>query len=404
MLIIVLLLVSLLIISVYAVQTEKISKISPDIGSKDKADTQVVQKAPSTSSLYVNSRTGNDSSGTGSSTNPFKTITHAMDTARSGTTIYVEGADPYDAANGEVFPIRMKSGVKLMKKPTASSGSLVPVTEPPVITGGAHYDIPDSPMGRYVTILGADGATISGFHLRAIDTPGSSDDGTSILCDSTSPTITKNSFSGYGRAGITTLGNAHPTITDNTFTGELAWGITAYGESYPAVTENSFSGNGGMDCTDHSHPTVDKNTFSCENTGFSTKGSSDATFTNNVVKGNGESGIVTRQDSNPVIQGNKITQNPVGILTQPGARTNPDIGGGGRSTGGNIFDNYDWNIQHRAPTNISAVDNSWGSACCEEIDKKIYDGKDDALSGMVDVGTCVICRATLPLRPAGNGS
>lgn len=371
----------------------------------DMSSIQVPEKALATSTLYVNSKTGNDSTGTGASKKPFKTITHAMDIARDGTTVIVEGANTYDTANGEVFPIRMKSGVTLTGKKVDSTGVYVPVTKRPVIKGGARYDIPDSPNGRYVAILGADRATISGLTFQGINTPGTtSDDGSPILCDSTSPTIRDNTFSGKAHAGISTLGDAHPAITGNTFTGELSWGITTYAESYPSINSNSFSCTNGIDCSADSYPTVDANKFSCTSTGISAKSASHPVFTNNEVKGNGEYGIMIRMDCTPVFEKNKILQNPIGIYTAPSGTAQPDIGGGGRSTGGNEFDNYEWNIYHRGPVDISAKKNSWGSPCCEGIHEKIYDKEDDSLSGTVDVGTCMICTASLSVRPVVNTS
>jgi parallel beta-helix repeat protein len=375
-----------------------LKKISPAV-SPDLSAVPMTEKALATTVLYVNSRTGNDSTGTGAVKKPFKTITHAMEVAGSGTTIMAEGANNYDEANGEVFPIRMKPGVTLTSRKAESSGSSLLIVKPAVIMGGARYDIPDSPVGRYVAILGADRATISGLQFKAINTPGAdSDDGSPILCDSASPTISNNTFSGKAHAGISLLGNSHPFIAGNTITGELSWGITAYGSSYPTVQFNSFSCLNGIDCSDDSYPRVKNNKFSCESTGISVKGASESVLSNNEVKSNGEYGIMVRMESAPIIQGNTILQNPVGIYIAPGGTTNPDIGGGGRSTGGNTFDNDEWNIQHRSPNDISAEKNSWGSSCCDVIKEKIYDKDDDPLSGSVHIGTCMNCRVSLSLN------
>lgn len=368
--------------------------------NKDTGISLVTDRGSGTAVLYVNSKTGNDSSGTGTAKNPFKTITHTMEVARSGMTIIVEAANTYDEANGEVFPIQMKSGVTLTgKKPgTLPSVSSTLITPLPVICGGAMYDIPDSDVERYVTILGADRATISGLSFRAIRTPDGLKTGTLIMCNSTSPTIMENTFSGTGHAGVTAMGIAHPTITKNNFTGDLDWGVTAYGESYPSVRSNTFSCTDGMDCTAKSHSLVDQNTFSCLHTGFSTKGSADATFINNVVKANGEYGIVVRMNSTPMFQGNKITQNPVGIYITTSQDFIPDIGGGGRSTGGNTFDNYDYDIENQCHSDISAEYNTWGTTCCEEIKEKIYDRDDNPLFGIVHHGSCIRCSMIMPLN------
>jgi len=359
-----------------------------------------LSKGPAMTTYFVNSKTGSDSAGTGAEAKPFKTITFAVSKARSGDTIMVESANRYDAANGEIFPIRLKSRMTLTRKPIRSSDSFVPVSPNPVISGGARYDIPDSPGGRYASIVGADNAVISSLTFSIINSPGGSNDGTAIICDSTSPTIEKCSFSGTAHAGITTLGTAHPAITDNNFAGSLNWGITAYGESYPTITKNTFSTLNGVDCTANSHPAVDNNSFSCGGTGISTKGWANPTLTSNTLKGNGEYGIIVRMDSTPMIQGNSIKQNPIGIYIATGGTTNPDIGGGGRSTGKNTFaGNTGYDIENRNAADMMATGNIWGTNCCEDIESRIYDKKDDPMYGTVSTGTCIICRVSGTMRP-----
>ncbi len=74
--------------------------------------------APLTS-IYVSASTGSDTSGNGSLSNPFKTLTKAvavLDAAKSlspnGVTIFL-GAGDYDAANGEKFPIVVQKSVSV---------------------------------------------------------------------------------------------------------------------------------------------------------------------------------------------------------------------------------------------------------------------------------------------------
>lgn len=359
-----------------------------------------ISKNPAGMIYYVNSKTGNDSTGTGAETKPFKTITAAVNRARSGDTVMVESANTYDAANGEIFPIRLKSGMTLTRKKVTSSGSMVPVSPNPIISGGARYDIPDSPGGRYPSIIGADNTVISSLSFSIVNSPGGTNDGTAVLCDGTSPTIEKCSFSGTAHAGITTLGTAHPRISDNNFAGNLNWGITAYGESYPTISKNTFSTLNGIDCTASSHPSIENNKISCGSAGISTKGSANPTITDNTLNGNGDYGIIVRMDSTPAIQGNTIKQNPVNIYIATGGATRPDIGGGGRSTGGNIFqDNSQYDIENRNTVDIMATGNTWGTICCEDISSRIYDKEDNPMYGAVSYGTCTPCRIMATMRP-----
>jgi hypothetical protein len=71
------------------------------------------------SSLYVNPTSGSDSSGNGSQTKPYKTLTKALDVLEmskslspNGVTVYLSNGD-YTAANGEKFPIVIPTALTL---------------------------------------------------------------------------------------------------------------------------------------------------------------------------------------------------------------------------------------------------------------------------------------------------
>jgi len=71
------------------------------------------------STIYVNPTTGSDSTGNGSSTSPYKTLTKAVTVlasskslSPSGVTIYLANGS-YVAANGEIFPIVVPTGVTI---------------------------------------------------------------------------------------------------------------------------------------------------------------------------------------------------------------------------------------------------------------------------------------------------
>lgn len=71
------------------------------------------------SEIFVDPATGSDSTGNGSATKPYKTLTKAIavltaskELSPSGVTIYLSTGD-YDAANGERFPIVVPTGVSI---------------------------------------------------------------------------------------------------------------------------------------------------------------------------------------------------------------------------------------------------------------------------------------------------
>jgi hypothetical protein len=68
--------------------------------------------------IYVKMNGGSNSTGNGSLTTPYKTITKGLQVAQSGDVVRVmsdtTGASDYSAANGEVFPLRPATGVSIM--------------------------------------------------------------------------------------------------------------------------------------------------------------------------------------------------------------------------------------------------------------------------------------------------
>ena len=74
--------------------------------------------------LYVNPNTGKDSNA-GTEASPFKTITKALQEAKSGTTIQL-APGTYSAEAGENFPLLIDSGVKVVgNEATKGSGILI---------------------------------------------------------------------------------------------------------------------------------------------------------------------------------------------------------------------------------------------------------------------------------------
>ena len=352
---------------------------------------------------YVNNEPGSDETGTGSSSSPWRTITYAVSHSeiRAGDVILVQIALTYNEANGEVFPIHMPDNVDLRGVPEPIiDGSILPSVQ-----GGGPFDEGmDTP--RNVTVFAADGSTISNLKLIAEDSPEGSSDGTSIMCQSTSPTIQYNVFIGHGRSNITTIGDAHPAIQENVFRGHTAWGITAYDQSAPTVEHNDFYGTGGIDCTFETRPVIHDNTFLCDGIAVSLKGESDATIINNTIEGRTIFGICFRMQSTGLVQDNVIQNCPTGIYIHRSNTIPPDLGGGGRSEGGNTFDNNDWDLENCSPNPVIALHNTWThSPCCEYIDAtSIYDDEDDELeNGAVDFGMCLICTCTISLAELWAG-
>jgi hypothetical protein len=107
------------------------------------------------SAIYVDAKTGSDTSGNGSQSNPYKSLTKAVAVLTASKSLSTSGvainlsAGNYDAANGEKFPIAIPVTVK------------VPIT----ITGSSYGMSPAS--GTFVNGYGQDRALESLIHLPA---------------------------------------------------------------------------------------------------------------------------------------------------------------------------------------------------------------------------------------------
>jgi hypothetical protein len=156
----------------------------------------------------------------GTASQPYHTITAALNRAVSGDTIEV--APGLYSEN-----IRMKAGVKLVSKKIGGA----------IIHGGADLS------GGWPTVTGADNAQLVGFTITG------GYDG--IKCEGTSPTIERNIIkSNYGDGGVICLNGSRAVIQNNTILGNLGnssthLSIGVYAEAAtPTIKNNIITGNG----------------------------------------------------------------------------------------------------------------------------------------------------------------
>jgi parallel beta-helix repeat protein len=212
--------------------------------------------------LYVSSIGGSDTGGNGSDRAPFKTLTYALSVAPPKTAILL-APGTYSAQSGEKFPLMLRPSVTVQGNPHTRGQNIV-------IKGGGEFISPTS-AGQNITILGADGAGLSG-----VTVTNTNYRGYALWIESSSPTVVNNTFSGSTHDGISVVGTSRPTIGGNFFSKNGANGITIFGSSRPEVRDNVF-----------------------ENTGF---------------------GVNVAQNASPLLIGNKITRNKDGVVVQADAR------------------------------------------------------------------------------------
>jgi parallel beta-helix repeat protein len=262
---------------------------------------------------YVDDNAADDS-GTGSESNPFKTIRHALVMhAVSGDTVLV-APGTYNVANGEAFPTPLVSGVRLLgsgadntiiwgNDTNAVLSGVININATTVVDGftirngggfvgagifcGNNVDLTISNniiKNNQITIAGGRGAAIS------IEAPNSSP----TICNN----IIEENTSPWGGAGIYMTNNS-PVIYGNIIgsnNGGLSAGAISIGGGSPLIydniiLENQAASGGGISCF----------------------GQNSANIFNNLILGNsatgGNGGGFYIHDSNPTIFNNTIFGN-----------------------------------------------------------------------------------------------
>jgi parallel beta-helix repeat protein len=151
--------------------------------------------------IFVNSLMGKDTNAGNTQRSPFRTITHALQSAQPNTIIML-AIGTYTPDTGEVFPLIMPPGVQIQGDPGTKGESIL-------IQGGGSFAT--ATAGRQnVAIVGAGqivGVTISNPNLN----------GYGLWIESGSPVIANNTFTDNNLAGVAVMGDSKPTLRGNAF-------------------------------------------------------------------------------------------------------------------------------------------------------------------------------------------
>lgn len=348
--------------------------------------------------LWVDN-TDRDSRELGSSSDPYLTITRALDVVRAGQTIRVR-VGVYSRAKGERFPLNIPARVTLMGGETvvASGAHARMVRGPdgvmygwPVIYGGKSIAIDAAGTRRFVTLTVRDHSRLNEFVVYTTDSSATADDGVGVLCrEAGTATIITNRFRGTGHAGITILETAAPAIHSNKFEGRaLVWGVTAHGSGRPDIYQNRFSTSGGIDITQTSRARVRGNTITASNLGVRIQNESNPNLYKNSITGHRNEGILMNDSATPMISKNVITNNGTdefggGVVIYH--ECNPDLGGGAQGgVGSNIIrNNTPYDVMNRSSMDVYARHNTWDHRLPWQIDRiDVYDDDEEARAGRV---------------------
>ncbi|HEY9908419.1 MAG TPA: DUF1565 domain-containing protein [Thermosynechococcaceae cyanobacterium] len=236
--------------------------------------------------LSVNPAMGNDATADGSDRAPFKTLTRALQVAQAGTIVeLVSGL--YSTETGEVFPLKLKSGVTLRgNRETRGQGI--------VIRGGGVFLSPT--LGRQnVALVAANQAALVGVTVSNLE-PG----GYGLWVESASLSVTDSTFSASRAVGIAIVGQGAALIQNNYFEQNGESGLTIAGQANPQVRENIFENTGAAIVLQQSAlPSIVGNRITQNQNGLVIKDNARPVLRNNSIEGNTRDGLVAIAQARP---------------------------------------------------------------------------------------------------------
>ena len=266
------------------IAADKTQHIAQLVG--DNATHRLRDRALSRPQLFVNPATGHDITGDGSIAIPFKTITQALKVARPNAVIQL-AAGTYSDRTGEVFPLKLQPEVTILGNPSTRGQNIA-------IIGGSYYLSPTFAR-QNITILGADKATIAG-----VTVTNPNPRGYALWIESSSPTVTDNTFRDSSHDGISIVGKSEPLIRGNYFSENGANGITIYGKSRPQVRDNIVENTGfGINIAQNSAPMLIGNRIAGNKDGVVVQGNALPVLLNNTIERNTRYGLVAIANSQP---------------------------------------------------------------------------------------------------------
>lgn len=261
------------------------------------------QLPPVSSVIYVDPVNSLNTAETGTSANPYKTITDALIQAKPGTVIQLA---PGNYSN-ESFPIKLKPGVTL-RGDESSRGERV------VISGGGDY-ISSIFAKQNITIVANQDTVIAG-----VTVTNKNERGTGVWVESTNPIIRNSSFISNAREGVFVTGQGNPRIENNRFVQNSANGISITKKSRGEIRNNLFQNNGfGLVIGNTSTPSLTENQIVQNKDGIVISESAKPLVRKNTIQNNQRDGVVLIHDALPDLG---TSNNPGGNIIANNGRYN----------------------------------------------------------------------------------
>lgn len=264
--------------------------------------------------IYVDPKRGNDSVSAGQSeANALRTITAALERSQAGTVIQL-APGRYHA--GEVFPLKLQPGV-ILRGDESGRGDGV------VITGGNTH-LSRIWAGQNITILAGESSQILG-----VTVTNPNPYGTGVWIENANAIVKNSTFTNNNREGIFVSGTAQPIIENNQFMYNGGNGISVTKESKGEIRRNVFQDTGFALAIGHNAaPVVAGNHIHQNRIGIVVTQAARPILEGNIIENNSDYGLVAIAESQPQIaasntfRGNErenqlIARNPQGIPPTP---------------------------------------------------------------------------------------
>jgi len=287
---------------------------------------QTVKQSIPPNILYVNPQTGIDHPESGSSKQPFKSITYALTRTQIGQLTIIQLADgKYSSATGEKFPISLRPNLTLRGNEKNKGKDIV-------ISGGGTL-LSKSRFSQNVAIAFSDSSELRGV------------------------TVTNPNPRGYGLW----IENVSPAIANNTLLDNHQDGVLITGQSTAIISANQFFRNGtsGLAIEGQASPEVRGNLFQQTTYGMSIRQEAAPQITENTFTQN-QNGILIQANAKPVLRGNAIVNNRSYGLTISDTAS-PDLGKV-NDEGNNTFrGNGTFDLQNVSRNKVAVIGNQLDS-------------------------------------------
>jgi len=236
-----------------------------------------VASSPPSRYCYVNVNRGNDRAN-GEAATPWRTLTYALKQAAAGTTIYL-ATGTYSQATGEVFPLMIPSQVTVVGD-EANQGQGI------IISGSGTYTSAIAGSQAIAIYLATDA------QLRGVTVTNPTQKGIGVWIEASAPIVANNTLQLCGQTGAVVIGHSHPLITGNFFQRNTVSGLLLAGYCKGEIRQNTFQNTGvGILLQDSAAPLIVGNNLSQNRLGVLLTASTRAVLRQNIISQNTQVGL-----------------------------------------------------------------------------------------------------------------